>query len=85
MRRQSVGSRTTSKADYLVCPGCGCGQLRPRGLPSRMAECDFCKCAFDDPLVRTLKQVVALPEPPSRSLGLWYAWGAPRNAFATPL
>jgi hypothetical protein len=27
-----------------------------------MAECDFCKCAFDDTLVRTLKQIVALPE-----------------------
>jgi hypothetical protein len=62
MRRQSVGSGTTSKADYLVCPGCGCGQLRPRGLPSRMSECGFCKCAFDDTLVGTLKQIAALPE-----------------------
>ena len=64
MRRQIVGSRTTttSKADHLVCPVCECGQLRPRGLLSRMAECDFCKCAFDNTLVRTLKQIVALPE-----------------------
>src|SRR5215203_4173071 len=64
MRRQSVRSRTTttSKADHLVCPVCGCGQLRPRGLLSRMAECDFCKCAFDNTIVGTLKQIVALPE-----------------------
>ena len=36
MRRPSVGSATTaSRADYLVCPGCGCGQLQPpRGFLS---------------------------------------------------
>ena len=65
MRRQSVRSRTTtttSKADYLVCPVCGCGQLQPRGLLSRLAECDFCMCALDNIIVGTLKQIVALPE-----------------------
>ena len=64
MRRPSVGSATTaSRADYLVCPGCGCGQLQPpRGFLSRLLECDRCGCAFDNTIVETLKQIVALPE-----------------------
>ena len=64
MRRSGVGSATTaSRADYLICPGCGCGQLRPpRGILSRLAECDFCKRAFDNTIVGTLKQIVALPK-----------------------
>jgi hypothetical protein len=64
MRRQSVGSATTaSRADYLVCPGCGCGQLQPpRGFLPRLLECDFCACAFDKTIVETLEQIVDLPE-----------------------
>lgn len=62
MRRPSVGSRTASRVDYLVCPVCGCGQLWPRGLLSRMSECDFCECALENTIVGTLKQIVALPE-----------------------
>ena len=65
MRRPSVGSSTTaSRADYLVCPGCGCGQLQPPPRPflSRLLECDYCKCAFDKTLVETLKQIVTLPQ-----------------------
>jgi hypothetical protein len=64
MRRPSVGSATTaSRADYLVCPGCGCGQLQPpRGPLSRLLKCDHCECAFDNTIVETLKQIVALPE-----------------------
>ena len=64
MRRPSVGSATTaSRADYLVCPVCGCGQLQPpQRFLSRLVECDFCECAFDKTIVETLKQIVALPE-----------------------
>ena len=64
MRRPSVGSATTaSKADYLVCPGCGCGQLQPpRGPLSRLLKCAHCECAFDNTIVETLKQIVTLPE-----------------------
>jgi hypothetical protein len=60
MRRES--GPTKSRADYLVCPRCECGQLQPRGLRESKPECDFCKCAFDDTIVGTLKQIVALPE-----------------------
>jgi hypothetical protein len=64
MRRPSVGSATTaSRADYLVCPGCGCGQLQPpRGPLSRLLKYAHCECAFDNTIVETLKQIVALPE-----------------------
>jgi hypothetical protein len=64
MRWPSVGSATTaSRADYLVCPGCGCGQLQPpRGFLSRLAQCDRRRCAFHKTIVETLKQIVALPE-----------------------
>ena len=62
MRRPSIGSPTASRVDYLVCPVCGRGRLRPGGLLSRMAECDFCECAFDHTIVGMLKQIVALPE-----------------------
>ena len=66
MRRPGVGSPTASRADEIVCPGCGCGQLQPpRGFLSRLAECDCCRRAFDITIVGTLKQIVALP----RALG----------------
>ena len=63
MRRPAVGSPTASRADEIVCPGCGCGQLQPpRGFLSRLAECDRCRRAFDKTIVETLKQIVTLPE-----------------------
>jgi hypothetical protein len=63
MRLPGVGSPTASRADEIVCPGCGCGQLQPpRGFLSRLAECDRCRCAFDKIIVETLKQIVTLPE-----------------------
>ena len=63
MRRPSVGSPTASRADEIVCPGYGCGQLQPpRGFLSRLAECDRCRRAFDKTIVETLKQIVTLPE-----------------------
>ena len=63
MRRPGVASPTTaSRAGEIVCPGCGCGQLQSRGILSRLAECDRCKCAFDKTIVGTLEQIVTLPE-----------------------
>ena len=65
MRRPSVRSATTSsRADEIVCPECGCGQLQPppRRFLSRLLECDHCECAFDNAIVETLKQIVTLPE-----------------------
>ena len=66
MRRPSVGPAiTASGADYLVCPGCGCGQLQPppRGLLYlAWIKCDFCECAFENTIVETLKLIVTLPE-----------------------
>ena len=63
MRRPAVGSPTASRADEMVCPGCGCGQLQPpRSFLSRLAECDRCRRAFDKTIVETLKQIVTLPE-----------------------
>ena len=62
MRGPGVWSPPKSRAGHLVCPLCECGELQPRGLRSRMAECDFCACAFDSGIVGTLKQIVALPD-----------------------
>jgi len=63
MSRPRIGLLIASRAGYLVCPVCGCGQLQTRGLLlSRKAECDRCKCAFDNAIVETLKQIVALPK-----------------------
>ena len=62
MRGPSVLSPTKSRAGHLVYPLCERGELRPRGLLSCMAECDFCACAFDSGIVGTLKQIVALPD-----------------------
>ena len=65
MRHPSVRSLTASGTGEIVCPGCECGRLQPRGFLSRLAECNRCKCAFDKIIVETLKQIVAL----SRALG----------------
>jgi ribosomal protein L37AE/L43A len=61
VRRAKVLSHaTTSKPGYFVCPACGSGELLPRG--SNLARCGSCGCAFDDAIVGTLKQIVALPD-----------------------
>jgi ribosomal protein L37AE/L43A len=66
MRRPGVGSPAASGAGEIVCPGCGCGRLQPRGFLSRLAECDRCGRAFEKTIVETLKQIVALPEAPGK-------------------
>jgi DNA-directed RNA polymerase subunit RPC12/RpoP len=57
-----VRQTTVSRADRLVCPACGHGALRSRGLFSRSAECESCSRAFDDVTVGTLEQIAALPD-----------------------
>ena len=54
--------RARSRPNHLVCPTCGHGELRFRGLLSRLADCDSCECAFDEVALGTLKEIVALPE-----------------------
>jgi hypothetical protein len=61
MRRPGVGSAIASRADEVVCPGCGCGRLLPRGFLSCLAECDRRGRAFDKTILEPLKQIVALP------------------------
>ena len=64
MRWLKAWFHITSRAGHLVCPVCECGnlELEPGGLFSRLSECDSCECAFDKATVRTLKQIVALPD-----------------------
>ena len=65
MRRPAVGSPTASRADEIVCPGCGCGRLQPpRGFLSRLASATAVG-VLDKTIVETLKQIVT----PSR--GSW--------------
>jgi uncharacterized Zn finger protein (UPF0148 family) len=57
-----VRQTSVSRADRLVCPACGHGALRSRGVFSRSAECESCSRAFDDVTVGTLEQIAALPD-----------------------
>ena len=51
----------TSKPNSIVCPACGRGELRTRG-PSGLAECDSCAHAVEGAVLRTLEQIVTLPD-----------------------
>lgn len=63
MRRLRVRPRTKSRPGHLLCPACGYGELQTRGVISHLAECDSCGCAFNDAVLRTLEQIVTLPNP----------------------
>jgi ribosomal protein L37AE/L43A len=52
-------SRTRSRPNYIVCPRCGSGELRPRG--SELAGCDSCGLSVEAALFRTLEQIATLP------------------------
>jgi ribosomal protein L37AE/L43A len=56
----TIPSCVASKPDSIVCPVCGRGELRTRG-PSGLAECDSCAHAVEGAVLRTLEQIVALP------------------------
>jgi ribosomal protein L37AE/L43A len=53
-------SRVTSGPNSIVCPACGHGKLETRGPD--LAECDSCGCDVAGAVVRTLEQIVALPD-----------------------
>jgi ribosomal protein L37AE/L43A len=53
-------SRATSKPNSIVCPVCGCGALEVRG--PGLAGCGSCGRAVDGAVLRTLEEVVSLPD-----------------------
>ena len=55
-----VPSRATSKPNSIVCPACGCGELRAQG--PELGECNYCGHAFEGTVVRTLEQIPSLPD-----------------------
>ena len=56
-------SRWVSRPDHTVCPACGSGELRGRTDASQApAGCASCGATFDAVLVRTIGQVVGLPD-----------------------
>jgi hypothetical protein len=57
-----VRQTSVSRAERLVCPACGHGALRSRGVFSRSAECESCRSAFGDATVGVLEQIAALPD-----------------------
>jgi hypothetical protein len=54
-----VPSRATSRPGRIVCPACGSGKLRVR---AGLAGCDCCDCDRDKAILRSIEQIVALPD-----------------------
>jgi hypothetical protein len=52
--------RATSSLNSIVCPACGRGELGIRGLD--LAACDSCGRGVEGAVLRTLEQIVALPD-----------------------
>ena len=55
-----VPSRAMSRPSSIVCPACGCGELKAQGLD--LVECNSCGHAFEGAVLRTLEQIAALPD-----------------------
>ena len=55
-----VPSRAASRPSSIVCPACGCGELKAQGLD--LVECNSCGHAFEGAVLRTLEQIAALPD-----------------------
>ncbi len=55
-----VPSRATSRPGRIVCPACGSGELRFGG--AGLVGCDRCGRNLDEAVLRTIEQIVALPE-----------------------
>jgi ribosomal protein L37AE/L43A len=55
-----AASRTRSMPDYIVCPRCGSGELRPQG--SEQVGCDSCGLSVEGTVFRTLEQIATLPD-----------------------
>ena len=54
------GFSLASKYDYLVCPLCEVGELRPASKDR--TRCDSCGCILGAGMVLTLEQIGALPD-----------------------
>jgi ribosomal protein L37AE/L43A len=54
-----ISSHTTSQPDHIACPACGFGKLGIR--EPILAGCDSCGRVVDGAVLRTLEQIVALP------------------------
>jgi hypothetical protein len=54
----TVPSRTVPGPNAIVCPACGRGKLEARNP----AGCDSCGRDVEDAVLRTLEQIVALPD-----------------------
>ena len=50
-----------SRPDHLICPVCSAGELRRQGL-SPLAVCGSCGCALESAILKTLEQIVVLPD-----------------------
>jgi ribosomal protein L37AE/L43A len=55
-----VPSRAMSRPSSIVCPACGCGELKAQGLD--LVECNSCGHAFEGAVLRTLEEITALPD-----------------------
>jgi ribosomal protein L37AE/L43A len=55
-----VPSCVTSGPDFIVCPACGRGKLEAQGHDS--AECGSCGRDVEGAVLRTLEQIVTLPD-----------------------
>jgi hypothetical protein len=53
-----IPSRTVSGPNSIVCPACGRGKLEARNP----VGCDSCGRDVEDAILRTLEQIVALPD-----------------------
>jgi ribosomal protein L37AE/L43A len=49
-----------SREHNMICPSCESGELHPRG-PS-LARCDGCSRALSGDALKTIRQIVALPD-----------------------
>jgi ribosomal protein L37AE/L43A len=52
---------TASSSDHLVCPVCTYGEVRHR-RSDPLVVCDSCGPAIEGAILRTLEQIVALPD-----------------------
>ena len=60
-RHLHVRAPTASSSGHLVCPACRSGELRHRGSDS-LVVCDSCDSSLEGAILRTLEQIVALPD-----------------------
>ncbi len=55
-----VPSRAMSRPSSIVCPACGCGELKAQGLD--LVECNSCGHAFEGAVLWTLEEITSLPD-----------------------